>query len=155
MNNRNFKPGNGRNDKRSDFRKNENRRNNLECSYCHGTNHTRDRCYHLNGFPPRTKPQNSSSNDKVIAQVTTGKQGNTSTAGNDANNQADTSTNSANSSTLTNSQYQQLLNLLNQGVSSSSSANATLSDIPQSGNTIHTCSYMTSVCLINSHTSND
>lgn len=28
VNNRNFKPGNGRNDKRSDFRKNENRRNN-------------------------------------------------------------------------------------------------------------------------------
>lgn len=35
------------------------KKSNLECSHCHGTNHTRERCYHLIGFPPRNKPNSN------------------------------------------------------------------------------------------------
>lgn len=48
--------GNFRNFKK-DFKKPEVRRNNLLCSHCNGTNHTRERCFHIIGFPPRKNQQ--------------------------------------------------------------------------------------------------
>lgn len=134
--NQNYRSFTGKNDKRPEFRKFENRRNNMECSYCHGTNHTKDRCYNLIGFPPRVKSTNSS-NDKIIVQVSGNSLGNNST-GTDNNANAGNNQTNDNSTTLSSSQYQQLLNLLNQGANLT--ANSNIPEIPQSGILSHSCS---------------
>nr|XP_017225246.1 PREDICTED: uncharacterized protein LOC108201479 [Daucus carota subsp. sativus] len=140
--------------RRIEFRKNEGKKGNLECTYCHGTNHTKDRCYHLIGFPPRNK-QASGSNDKVVAQVMNSQgnsQGNAPTGSESQENGSNQNPEVAiNQSTLSTAQYQQLLQLLNQTSGTSGSS----ADLTQTGAWPHYCSYMTSVCLINCHTSND
>lgn len=149
---RNYKNNPSQNDfKRHEFKKPESttyRKNNLECTYCHGTNHTRDRCYHLIDFPPRKPVVNSG---KVVAQMSiTGQNAiNTETQASDGGSVYQTSEVNINN-TLSNAQYQQLIQLLNQNTVSSSS-----SEIPQSGTSFYTCSYMTSVCLVNNHASTD
>lgn len=55
------------------------KKGNLECTFCHGTNYTHNRCFHLIGFPLRNKsmPPNrfnkfvSTSKNQVVAHVTT------------------------------------------------------------------------------------
>nr|XP_017228665.1 PREDICTED: uncharacterized protein LOC108203964 [Daucus carota subsp. sativus] len=140
--------------RRTEFRKNEGKKGNLECTYCHGTNHTKDICYHLIGFPPRNK-QASGSNDKVVAQVMNSQgnsQGNAPTGSESQENGSNQNPEVAiNQSTLSTAQYQQLLQLLNQTSGTSGSS----ADLTQTGAWPHYCSYMTSVCLINCHTSND
>lgn len=74
------------------------KKGNLKCSYCHGTNHTKDRCYHLIGFPPRNNvgsnrffrfsPTNSTQN-KLVAQVQSGNDI-TSTSGETSHSEKDT-----------------------------------------------------------------
>lgn len=131
---RNYKFTPGQNDaKRQDFKKYEITKRNLECTYCHGTNHTKDRCYHLIGFPPR-KPIVNSGTEKIVAQMS---------ATGQAINHSDTKTldvdhgsqTSDMNTTLSTAQYQQLLQLLNQNTISSSP-----SEMPQSGKFYHTCS---------------
>ncbi|XP_074363897.1 uncharacterized protein LOC141704569 [Apium graveolens] len=55
------------------------KKGNMECTHCHGTNHTRDRCFHLIGFPPRNKPNinkfsrfSNVSGSKMISQLNSG-----------------------------------------------------------------------------------
>lgn len=125
-----------------------NKRGNLECSHCHGTNHTKDRCYHLIGFPPRNRTsgnprsnqfaRNVSNNSKVVAQVQTVEE----------NTESSTTNQIALPNTLSSTQYQQLIAMLNQVSSGPVSI-----EPPQSG--ICTCSYMSSVCLVNGHTADD
>ncbi|XP_074375739.1 uncharacterized protein LOC141717521 [Apium graveolens] len=114
--------------KTDQFKKPGFRRNNLECTYCHGKNHTRERCYHLIGFPPKSKntlasgfSKNSQLENKVIAQVATSSQahiGNVS-----GSDQMDTVNQGVESVVLvlSASQYQQLISLLNQNQVSQSS----------------------------------
>lgn len=49
---------------------------NLECLCYHGTNHTRERCFHILGFPPKQKSKtqagSGSSSGGKVSQVSTG-----------------------------------------------------------------------------------
>lgn len=135
--------------KKTDVKRPDNRRFNLECTYCHGKNNTKDRCFHLIGFPPKTKPNINSAKaneNKFVAQVAA-----SSTVPN-TNDKAESSAGSENSTgnCLSDVQYQQLLNLLNQ-----SQLSQVNSESPQSGTVSHSCSYLTSVCLVNCHASRD
>lgn len=130
----------------------------MECTYCHGTNHTRNRCFHLNGFPKNKKHQ-SLMDGKTIAQVM--HQNSTNSSHSHDNNITSGGTSSVEhvsnvpvnpgilhsssgpspsspaSATLTPAQYQQLMSLLSQGMqnpstngaSSSTYSNLTLSGI--------------------------
>lgn len=126
-NQRNFKSGQFRIDaKKTEQRKHETRRSNMECSYCHGTNHIKDMCYHIIGFPPKPiLPHNSSFRNsnfaygKLIAQMSS-----TSNSEPQQLVQGDTEAKSTNitsqtkevniNNCLSTTQYQQLLSLLNQ-----------------------------------------
>lgn len=137
------------------FKKNDLRfqkKGNMECTYCPGTNHTRDRCYHLIGFPPRnmTGINNASrfstnTDNKIVAQV---QSGNAESTCSRTITHDDKGANLSNN--LSAAQYQQLLALLSQ-----SQISQTTMEPHQSGIMYHTCSYFTSVCLINCHTSSD
>lgn len=83
----------------------------MECTYCHGTNHTRNRCYHLIGFPPGKTAVNSG---KVVAQMSISSQGGNNNEIKDTyvDHNAQTSYQIVNTA-LNNAQYQQLLQLLN------------------------------------------
>lgn len=140
---------------RVDQKKSDIKRNNVLCTHCNGTNHTRDRCYHLIGFPPRTNNTNSnrftsksanSQNNRTVAQITTptsATSGQTDSGLNVPHNHVN-NTDSNDSHVITQTQYNQLMSLLNQNQMSASSNN-----LPKSGT--HYCSYMTSVCAINCH----
>ncbi|KAL8128075.1 hypothetical protein AgCh_014866 [Apium graveolens] len=142
--------------KKDQFKKPGFKHNNLECTYCHGKNHTRECCYHLIGFPQKSKntlasgfSKNSQLENKVIAQVATSSQAPIrSVSGSD---QMDTINQGGESvvPALSASQYQQLISILNQNQVSQSS-----NEPPQSSIT-HLCSYMTSICFTNCHSSND
>lgn len=145
-----FRPDN----KRSGFKRNDNRRPPLECTHCHGKNHTKENCYHIIGFPNRNRSTNSSrtpSDNRMVAQMHS-----TNTTQSDAADVSKAASVQENSNDkdvslsncLSASQYQQLLNLLNQNQISSN-----ISDVPQSGS--HYCSYMTSVCLVNNNNTSD
>ncbi|XP_074347144.1 uncharacterized protein LOC141685973 [Apium graveolens] len=122
--------------KKTDVKRPDGRRFNLECTYCHGKNHTKDRCFHLIGFPPRNK-QN-------VAPAKANHQENNFVAQIAASSTVPTSTDKVESSAgpensvvncLSDIQYQQLLNLLNQ-----SQLSQTNFEPPQSGATDHiTC----------------
>ena len=119
----------------------------LECTHCHGTNHTKDRCYHLIGFPPRNKGPNkfnknqTGSNSKVLAQVTSVEENSSGMNSADARESS--------SSALTHDQYEQLIHLLNQSTTNSSVS------APQSGRHYSMCSSMTTLCLTSCHTTTD
>ncbi|XP_074380644.1 uncharacterized protein LOC141721574 isoform X2 [Apium graveolens] len=95
---------------------------NLECSYCHGTNHTKERCFHLVGFPPRSNKAQSAnsgfskfsgaSDNRAVAQIQSG--ANAPSNGDNSSTEKDENL----SNTLTAEQYQQLLTLLNQSQTS-------------------------------------
>ncbi|XP_074327025.1 uncharacterized protein LOC141664967 [Apium graveolens] len=125
------------------------KKENLECTHCHGTNHTRDRCFHLIGFPPRNKPKRNKisrfsniSGSKMITQLNSG--------ADDKNNAAKVIETNNNTQNLTTDQYQQLLSLLNKSTSS-----LTTNEVPQSGNISSLCSSMTTVCLASWNNSMD
>nr|XP_017221723.1 PREDICTED: uncharacterized protein LOC108198480 [Daucus carota subsp. sativus] len=133
----NFKKSNSGNPK------SQTKKGTMECTHCHGTNHTRERCYHIIGFPPRAKQPagkpkfQPNSGSKVLAQVNkVGDNGDNSTAQSASNSSAG----------FTDDQYHQLLALLNHSTNSHSG------DPPQSGNY---CSSMTTICLASCHTSLD
>ncbi|XP_074352768.1 uncharacterized protein LOC141691917 [Apium graveolens] len=136
---------------KTDVKRPDGRRFNLECTYCHGKNHTKDRCFHLFGFPPRNK-QNvaptkaNHQENKFVAQITASSTVPTST------DKVESSVGPENSAgnCLSDIQYQQLLNFLNQ-----SQLSQTNSEPPQSRTLSHSCSYLTSVCLVNCHASRD
>lgn len=125
--NRNFKSGGhyNTNTRKNDQKRTDNYRRNdgMECSHCHGTNHTIERCYHIIGFPPKKPNTNFSRNpdfhnNKVVAQASTNLAGGNSTI---AHTDTDTShstngqhTDVTLNNSLSTAQYQQLLQLLNQ-----------------------------------------
>ncbi|KAK1355313.1 CCHC-type domain-containing protein [Heracleum sosnowskyi] len=110
------------------------KKGNLECSYRHGTNHTKDMCYRLIGFPPRSKQAGSSQNKShttVVAQV---QSDDTSSGSEDSQITQNQSISLSN--TLSPTQYQQLLFMLNQASTTTSNVNAitTVTETPQSAN---------------------
>ena len=146
-------PSSGNRFHKPPFKKNDGKSNtkkgNLYCTHCQGTNHTKKRCFHIIGFPPkkqgskdkRTTRFASSSEDKVVAQVRTLA---------DSGQQSDNSQHQANGFTPV--QYQQLMNLLSQAQTPSA---AISQKPPQSGSPAFSCSYMTSVCLLNFHSTTE
>lgn len=161
--------------KKADFK--GGKKGNLECTCCHGTNHTRDKCFHLNEFPNKNKKAQGFPEVKTVAQVmhqspesqssnismqsggnsfdysntsSSGEMSGTNTCGtiSGANQYGNLAENLIASSNFTPAQYQLLMALLSQGMTTSSTPGATsssYSNLTRSGTTDF--SGINTVCL--------